>query len=159
MKRQRLYLETSIWNFLFADDAPDKKAITEKLFSEISQGKYSIYISELVMKEVNNAGEIKRRKLVGEIIKYDPIMLDDNLETADLVRFYLANNLLTENQLADVEHLAVATINEMDILVSWNMRHIVKRNTKIVVNALNQIKGYKPMDICTPEEVIENDDD
>jgi hypothetical protein len=45
MKRLKLYLETSVWNFLFADDAPDKKAATEKLFSEIENGKYAIFIS------------------------------------------------------------------------------------------------------------------
>lgn len=46
MKKLRLYLETSVWNFLFADDATEKKTATEKLFSEIGSGKYSIFISK-----------------------------------------------------------------------------------------------------------------
>ena len=85
--------------------------------------------------------------------------MDEDSEITDLVQYYLSNNLLTENQLADIGHVAMATANEMDILVSWNMRHIVKRNTKVIVNALNQMRGYRSIDIYTPEEVIENDAD
>jgi hypothetical protein len=92
-------------------------------------------------------------------MKYHPAVLEEDNEVLELVRHYLANEMLTEKQLADMGHAAVASINEMDILVSCNMRHIVKRKTKVMVNALNQIRGYRPIEICTPEEVIENDND
>jgi hypothetical protein len=48
MRKPKLYLETSVWNFLFADDAPEKKKATEKFFSEVKAGKYEIFISETV---------------------------------------------------------------------------------------------------------------
>ncbi len=159
MKKLRLYLETSVWNFLFADDAPEKKTATEKLFSEVESGKHLIFISEIVMREINDADVSKRKRLVSEIIKYEPVVLDEDSEVLALVQYYLDNQLLTEKQSADIGHVAVVTTNEIDILVSWNMRHIVKRKTKVMVNALNQIRGYRPIEICTPEEVIENDND
>jgi len=159
LKKLRLYLETSVWNFLFADDAPYKKEATEKLFSEIEQGEYSIFISDIVLREINNASDLKRKKLVDKIVKYSPVALDEDAEVANLVQYYLENGLLTEKQSADISHLSVATVNEIDVLVSWNMRHIVKRKTKILVNALNQIRGYRPIEICTPEEVIDYDTD
>jgi hypothetical protein len=159
LKKLKLYLETSVWNFLFADDAPDKKALTEKLYSEIQSGKYSIFISEIVMREINNAEASKRKLLASEIVRFDPVVLMENSDSLELIQYYLENGLLTTKQSADLGHVAMATINEMDILVSWNMRHIVKRKTKVLVNALNQIRGYRTIEICTPEEVIDNDGD
>lgn len=159
MKQLKLYLETSVWNFLFADDAPDKKEATEKLFSEIAQGRHLIFISEIVLREINNAGSEKRKMLVNKIVEFDPVVFDENYESSNLVRFYLDNGLLSERQSADISHLAVAAVNEIDVLVSWNMRHIVKRKTRVLVNALNQIRGYRSIEICTPEEVIEYDAD
>lgn len=111
------------------------------------------------MREINDADVSKRKRLVSEIVKYEPVVLDEDSEVLDLVQYYIDNQLLTEKHSADIGHVAVATINEIDILVSWNMRHIVKRKTKVVVNALNQIRGYRPIEICTPEEVIDNDND
>ena len=136
-----------------------QKTATEKLFSEIENGKYAIFVSEIVMREIYDAEISIRTKLVNQIIRYQPVVLEEDSEVLELVQHYLANQLLSDRQLADMGHAAVASINEMDILVSWNMRHIVKRKTKVMVNALNQIRGYRPIEICTPEEVIENDND
>lgn len=51
--------------------------------------------------------------------------------------------------------LAVAYFHEMDVLVSWNLRHVVKLNTRIKANAIARLEGYKSIEICTPEEVID----
>lgn len=155
MKKLKLYIETSVWNFLFADEAPEKKKATEALFKEIEEGKYSLFISEIVVNEINKAPIDKQELLAGEIHKYKPVVLEDSDESQELVSYYLRNGLLTENQMADLGHVAIATVNEMDILASWNMRHIVKRRTRTMVNALNQLRGYRTLDICTPEEAIE----
>ncbi|MEW5947577.1 MAG: hypothetical protein AB1742_15415 [bacterium] len=52
MKKLKLYIETSVWNFLFADDAPEEKAVTERLFKDVEAGKYDIFISETVNVEI-----------------------------------------------------------------------------------------------------------
>ncbi len=49
MRKPKVYIETSVWNHLFADDAPKERADTEALFNEIAAGGYEIYISELVI--------------------------------------------------------------------------------------------------------------
>ena len=53
-KKLSLYLETSVWNFVFADDAPEKRDATKILFKEIREGKFEIYISDLVAAEIGN---------------------------------------------------------------------------------------------------------
>lgn len=55
--------------------------------------------------------------------------------------------------LNDALHIAIATINEVDIIASWNLEHIVKIKTMIEVNKINLLKGYKQLFIITPEEI------
>ena len=71
MRKLKIYLDTSVINFLFADDVPEKKDITKSLFEEIAQGKYEVYISELVIAEINKTkDEEKKSKLLKIIQKY-----------------------------------------------------------------------------------------
>lgn len=158
MKRLKLYIETSVWNFLFEEDAVEKRAATESLFLEIEKGKYSIYISDIVMNEIKGASSEKQSMLTEIISKYRPAVLKESGISQILIQHYLRNELLSVNHLADLGHVAIASVNQMDILVSWNMRHIVKHRTRVMVNALNQLFGYHTLEICTPEEVISSDD-
>ena len=50
--------------------------------------------------------------------------------------------------------IAVATVNDMDVVVSWNLEHIVKLKTRQAVNGINSLFGYKGIEISTPEEVL-----
>lgn len=54
-------------------------------------------------------------------------------------------------------HIAIATIHNMDILVSWNFAHIVKVKTRKEVDAINALLGYKSIELASPQEVIESD--
>ena len=68
MKKLKLYLETTVFNFVFADDAPDKRLDTIKLFKEIDQGKYIPYTSEYVLQELEKADEPKRKQMINLIV-------------------------------------------------------------------------------------------
>ena len=70
LKPFKIYLETTIFNFKFAEDSPDKKADTIKLFDEISEGKYIAYTSNYVLQELLKAEEPKRSDMVSLIEKY-----------------------------------------------------------------------------------------
>jgi len=157
MKKLKLYLETSVWNFLLAEDAPEKRAATELLFREIDKEKYSIFISSVVGQEIGRASKPKRQLLASMIEKYSPSFLEDSTEARALVSQYIGNGLLTANHIEDLTHVAISTVNDMDILISCNMRHIVKHRTRTLVNAVNQINGYRSIAICSPEEVVDYD--
>jgi predicted nucleic acid-binding protein len=64
VKRLKIYLETTIFNFIFAEDSPDKKQDVIKLFDEIKQGKYIPYTSDYVLQELLKAEEPKRAQMV-----------------------------------------------------------------------------------------------
>jgi hypothetical protein len=125
MKKLKLYIETSVWNFLFADDAPEKKVATKRFFRDQEIQKFDLYVSEIVLAEINDAPEPKRGNLLKEIGKYNPEILYLNPEVDAVAGKYMKNGLLTEKHIDDIYHLAYATVNGMDILLSWNMRHLV----------------------------------
>ena len=75
MKRLKIYIETSLWNFLITKDSPHKREITEQFFKEISEGKYEIFISDFVVDEINRASERKRSDMRELIQKYEPARL------------------------------------------------------------------------------------
>ena len=154
MKKLKLYIETSVWNFLFADDAPEKKAITEMMFAEVEHGRYEVFVSEIVENEIREAPFEKRQQLLQIIKRYQPEVLEDSVEARRLVRSYIENGLLSDKQLADLAHIATATVNGIDVLVSWNMKHLVKLETRMKANAINRLYGYHEIEICTPEEAI-----
>jgi len=54
----------------------------------------------------------------------------------------------------DALHIAVAVVNDLDVVVSWNFKHIVKLKTRMEANGINKMLGYKEIEICSPEEVI-----
>jgi len=84
MRKFKLYLDTSVWNFYYADDAPEKKNKTLKFFEEIKKGMYEIYISELVIAEMDEADEEKRTKLKNLIDEYQPFELRANTDVEEL---------------------------------------------------------------------------
>lgn len=154
MKKLKLYLETSVWNFFFADDSPEKNNNTLLLFEEIEQGKYEIYISELVLAEIYDSQPEKREKLAALIKKYSPIELKYNEEVLTLSEKYSYLNIVPARYKNDLIHIAFAVTSHMNAIVSWNLEHIVKMKTRIEVNAVNKLEMYHEIEICTPEEVI-----
>lgn len=155
MKKLRLYLETSVWNFLFAEDTPDLKKVTSDFFTEVKAGKYEIYISELVTTEIyRTRDERKRNNLLIAVNRYNPIILPPSDEVASFAEKLILNNVIPVNYRDDAVHIGYAVINEIDVLVSWNLSHIVKLKTKISVGALAELEGYKKILIATPGEVI-----
>ena len=56
----------------------------------------------------------------------------------------------------DALHIAVASVNNLDVIVNWNFTHIVKLKTRREVAVINTLMGYKPIEICSPQEVVEN---
>ena len=147
-------MDTSVWNFLFADDAPDKKIATETFFQEVESGKYEIFISEAVRAEINDAPRDKWEKLDALINKYKPVELEFDDEVKRLADLYVENEVLAEKNYLDLLHLAYATVSALNVLVSWNLKHLVKMKTITLSNNINRANGYHEIMIFTPEAVI-----
>lgn len=159
MKKLKVYLETTIFNFFYADDAPEKRDDTIMLFKEISSGKYEAYTSMSVIKELNRASEEKRKLMLDLITKYEVKVLEDVPDAEILADIYVKEGIIPIKYSTDGIHIALATVSDMDIILSWNFKHIVKRKTVIMANLVNNREGYSTIDIYSPSEVIENDEE
>ena len=159
MKIARLYLETSVWNFCFADDAPEKKEITLRFFERVRHGAYQVFISDTVLEEIAQAPTTKRTQLLTVIADIAPELLELDDEVLRLARCYLKEGILPANKLEDAVHAAVATVHEVDALISWNLKHLANFRKMELINSINMMEGYlKRLELITPMEVSEDEE-
>ena len=157
-RKPKVYIETSIFNFVFADDAPDKREDTLALFREIGQGKYDAFTSEYVIAELQKAPEPKSGDMLSLIKKYGIAYLPVSEEAQNLANIYIAEGIIPTKYVTDALHVAAATVNDMDLIISYNFRHIVKLKTVTLTEVVNLREGYRKIGIFSPTEVIENVD-
>lgn len=157
MKRNNIYLDTSVLNFFFEKRDIDKENSTKDLFMEIKQGKFAAHISELVVREIGASPTARKRSLLLLIKTYQIKILQVTEESLALAEKYLAQGIFPSKYRDDALHIATAVVHNMDIVISWNMEHMVKLKTRREVKAVNILEGYNEMEICTPLEVIDND--
>jgi len=156
MSTQKIYLETTLFNF-YVDKDRDAHADTVRLFKEIAAGKYEAYTSRYVIDELKNAPEDKRDRMLNLILQYDIPILEPNDEAAKLAGLYVAEEIIPKRYHADGLHIAIATVNDLDMIISMNFQHIVKRKTIKMAGHINTMNGYKAIEIYSPMEVVENE--
>jgi predicted nucleic acid-binding protein len=157
MRIPKVYIETSVFNFYFADDAPDKRNDTLRLFEEIRQGKYEPYTSDFAVQELQRTQEPKRKAMIDLITEYSVSVLSEDDETRRLARIYVAEKIIPEKYLTDAIHIAAATVYDLDFIVSYNFKHIVKLKTITMTEIVNLREYYRRIGIYSPTEVVEYD--
>lgn len=159
MKRLKIYLDTSVINFLFADDAPEKQAVTIDFFEHwVKTEKYEVYISNVVVDEINATENSDHRQRLLDVLNHYPlhyVTIDRTNDITTLAGLYITHQIIPPKKLVDALHVAIATVNEMDILLSWNYRHLANINRKHRIQTVNVTQNYfHVLDIVTPLEVI-----
>ena len=94
------------------------------------------------------------RMKVSEIPDSFKIFTGISDESIHLAETYIVEGALTNKSYNDALHIAMATINNADVLASWNFKHIVNHRRINLYNSVNLKLGYKPLDIRTPNEVL-----
>jgi predicted nucleic acid-binding protein len=154
----RIYLDTSVISHLFHDDAPEWKAATEELFANtIAPGVHEAFVSTLVLDELDRTREPElRAKLLDVVRRYDLAVLPQGEQKVDdLAQLYLQQGIVPAAYPEDALHVAYATVFEMDVLVTWNFRHLAKARTADLVAGVNFLEGYtRPLKLLTPLEVL-----
>jgi hypothetical protein len=151
MKIVRNYIENSVVGGYFDDEF---KEHTQKLFDEFKKGVYKPVISSHVIAELENgAPEHVKENL--KTIDYEEYTVNE--EMIQLAEKYMDQKIVSENYYSDALHIAVATVIGVDVLVSWNFKHIVNLDKIKLFNSVNLREGYNIFEIRTPREVIENE--
>jgi len=155
-KKLKIYLDTSVINFLFADDAPDLKKVTIDFF-ENHMFHYNIEISDIVITEISRTKNIEKRDLLFNAIDKYKLVIKNKLseEISEFAKYYIDSGIIPKDKPEDAQHIAFATFYEFDILLSWNFKHLANINKQMLVNSLNLQKGFnKQLLLLNPMEVI-----
>jgi predicted nucleic acid-binding protein len=151
MKILRIYIENSVVGGYFDDEF---KEHTRKLFNEFRRGMYKPIISSHVIAELENgAPEYVKENL--ETVDYEEYTVNE--EMIQLAEKYMEQKIVSKNYYSDALHIAVATVIGVDVLVSWNFKHIVNLDKIKLFNSVNLREGYNILEIRTPREVIGNE--
>ncbi len=119
--------------------------------------RFDLYISEIVLEEIDKATNEKSIQLRSLINRFQMNILLLELSSSQLATTYIDNKILPQKAFYDAQHVAIATVNELDFVVSWNLRHIANVHRQKKVNAINMLNGYtKPLQLITPMEVSYN---
>jgi len=153
--KQRIYIDTSVFGGHFDEEF---KEHTIPLFNRIKEREFIILYSTVTQDELEYAPEIVKdlvKSLSADITEF--IEMTD--EAVDLATEYITEKVVGKTSYADCLHIALATINRADFLVSWNFKHIVNIERIRGYNSINIKYGYKQLEIRSPREFEKYEDD
>ena len=146
-----VYLDTSVISALFDERNPERKSLTEAFFSEIEN--FETYISEITVAEIERTPDLElRNRMRGMKSQFSLLSVTDEVEW--LAKEYVRYGAVPESYPEDAYHIVIAVINEMDYLLSWNFRHIVRRKTKDIIRMVNTLNRLRQIEIMTPGELL-----
>ncbi|MGQ9626677.1 MAG: PIN domain-containing protein [Anaerolineae bacterium] len=150
-RRPRVYLDTSVISALFDESSPERKSLTEAFFKELKN--FEVFISEITVAEIKRTLDLELRSKMEEVLPLFSIApLTDEVEW--LTKEYIRYGAVPESYPEDAHHIAIAVVNGMDYLLSWNFRHIVRRKTKDIVRMVNTLNNLRQIEIMTPPELL-----
>jgi hypothetical protein len=154
MRIQRIYIDTSVLGGYF-----DKEfdIVTQRLFDEVKKGEYKVVISNITEGELLNAPERVGTLLNVLNIDYEVLKLTD--DAVSLALEYIRENVVGKTSYDDCLHIAIATISRLDLLVSWNFKHIVNIKRIRGYNGINIKNGYPAIEIRSPKDLIDYEND
>ncbi|PZX55919.1 putative nucleic acid-binding protein [Algoriphagus ratkowskyi] len=154
MKKLRIYLDTSVFGGLFDEEFQE---YIEPLFKRIENDEFVVIFSNITKDELYSAPQNVRQKAEALALKSTEFVKSD-LESVTLAKRYIEEGVVDKTSYADCLHIALATIYNANILVSWNFKHIVNVVRIIGYNSVNLVEGYKQLDIRSPRELLSNED-
>ncbi|MCK4386150.1 MAG: PIN domain-containing protein [candidate division Zixibacteria bacterium] len=150
-KKIKVYLDTSVISALFDERNPERRLLTQSFFKEIQT--FESYISEIVSIEIDKSPNLSLQNKMKEISSQLPLLpLTDEVEW--LANEFIRYGAIPEGFPEDAYHIAIAVLNEIDYLLSWNFKHIVRRKTRDIVRMVNTIHGLRQIEILTPAELL-----
>jgi hypothetical protein len=155
MRKVRVYADTSVFGGVedveFAEHS-------RRFFDQVRQGRYVLLMSSEVLRELEEAPDGIRglwRDLPPGAVEAVPA----GDEATSLARAYVEAGIVGTSSEADALHVAIAVVADADVIASWNFKHIVNRRRIQLYNAVNVIRGYGTVDIFSPRELVEDDEE
>jgi predicted nucleic acid-binding protein len=152
----KLYLETTVFNYYFDTERPGHEE-TVRLFEEIRAEKHEAYTSGYTVDELEAAPEPKRSNMMALLDEYGIAVLDITAESRNLAALYVDKKIIPARFRLDGAHIAIASIHNLDCIISYNFQHINRVKTKLLTGRINSEHHYGTAVICTAKEVLDDE--
>ena len=153
--KQRIYIDTSVVGGYF-DELFEET--TKMLFDRLRENEVVFVISDLLDLELINAPKHVRELL----LKFPPEKFERVELTEDVLKLahtYITEKVVGKTSLEDCRHIALATINKVDVLASWNFKHIVNLDRIKGYNSVNLRLGFSMIEIRSPKDLVKYGND
>ncbi len=146
MFKPRLYLDTSVISALFDERTPERKAMTEAAWARLPE--YDVNISSIVLEELNEVTEPLGEAMRIAIADFTVLQITSSIE--NLAQRYIDHGIFPDKYYADALHVAIASMHQINYLLSWNFKHLVKVKTRRLVALTNTSLDLFAVEIIAP---------
>ncbi len=156
--KQKIYIETSVISDLVARTSKNiiiaaHQASTSDFWDRLDE--YAVFVSDIVIQEASKGDETQAKRRCQMLEGFRVLEIDD--EVKELTRKFLTTNIIPEKCPEDALHIAVAAANGMDVLVTWNFKHINNPFVRKRIRQAVEDHGCSCPEICSPEEFLGNE--
>jgi len=155
--RLKLYLDTSVLGAVCDPGPEDRLIATHRLLKGLVDGRWEGYISTLVLEELERAPDSVRETIAMELRRSPLVVLEESPESVALARGYVSSGAIPADYEDDARHIAIATVNDIRVIVSWNFRHMVNIERKRRINSVNVRDGFPLLDLVSPWEIADEE--
>jgi len=157
--KPRVYIETSVLSYLTAFPSRDlvqaaHQQITIEWWNR--RDSFELVVSEAVLAEAGRGDSAAANRRLA--VAADLTVLVATVEAQSLARQLLAASVMPSRAAVDAAHVAIATVHGANFLLTWNCAHIANAVMRERIEAVCRQAGFKPPVICTPEELMLQED-
>jgi len=156
--KQRIYFDTTIPNYLFAEDRPDRMAVTRRLWGKCRDGDYEICLSPIFFLELHKCREPKLTRMLEELDEIPFSRLRASDEAIELADEYMRKGAFGAKSLNDSRHVAYAVMNSCDVVLSWNF-HQTRPWTRNIIKEVNLLRRCESIEILQPDDFLDGGHD
>lgn len=153
--RQKIYLETSVVSYLVSRPSKNiviagRQAVTKDMWDIIDN--YDAFISDIVIQE-SSKGDMTLAKLrLDAVEKFNILKIDD--EAKELAKLLIQKKAIPDKCPEDALHISISAVNGIDVVVTWNFKHLNNPFTRIMIRKVIEMNGYICPEICSPDEFL-----
>jgi len=157
--KKRVYIETTVVSYLTSKPSRDimvagHQEATRELWPDLL-AKYDTYVSALVFEEAKRGNPEQARMRLVAIEPFSMLDIDD--EARSLAEKIIGRRAIPAEFPEDALHIAVAAVNGIEVVITWNFTHMNNAFTRKIVRRIVEGEGYGCPEICSPEELMEVD--
>jgi predicted nucleic acid-binding protein len=155
--KPKVYVETSVISYLTARASNDVRALAAQNITlewwESQRPHFELFVSEFVVAEAAMGNEYAAQKRLAVIEGIAQLTSSADVDTLSMA--LIRRHALPANAEMDAFHVAIAAVNGIEYLLTWNCKHIANALTRPKIEATCRALGYEPPIICTPQELLE----